>query len=169
MEKIHWLKELVKAEQQMEETGLVDMSYGLDRERLLTQETLQFLLQLKTEFVDAITAFNELKTSPLGRVKVYGIAKTHADFMLFRNGYKMIFMMKSPGVIAVRLNFIGTGYIPSPQQEQNSSGHGLMEEQTVEAKIGAFGEVLWTHQGHPVRLEYMVRHYLTVFVRESAK
>ena len=94
MEKISWIKELVKAEQQMEESGLVDMSFGFDTDRILVNETVQFLLALKTEFVDSSTSFNELKPSALGRIKIYGIAKTHADFMLFRNGFKMIFSLK---------------------------------------------------------------------------
>lgn len=169
MEKINWIKDLVKAEQQMEESGLVDMTYGYDQDRLLAQETLTFLLQLKTEFVDASSAFNELKPSPLGRIKVYGIAKTHADFMLFRNGFKMIFSLKAPGQISIRFNFIGTNFIPTPGNEGGASGTGLMDEQLVEAQWGPFGEIQWTYQGRPVKLEYMVRHYMTHFLRESAK
>src|SRR5690348_10330670 len=117
MEKIAWIKELVNAEQQMEESGMVDMTYGYDAQRMLAHETLQFLLALKTEFVDSSSTFNELKPSPLGRIKIYGIAKTHADFMLFRNGYKMIFALKSPGEIVIRFNFIGSNYVPGSTAE----------------------------------------------------
>lgn len=170
MDKINWIKEVVKSEQQMEESGLVDMTYGYDANRVLAQETLQFLLQLKTEFVDSSTAFNELKPSPLGRVKVYGIAKTHADFMLFRNGFKMIFSLKAPGQVGIRFNFIGANYIQSPGTETaQSSGTHLMDEQLVEAKWGPFGEIQWTFQGQPIKLEYMIRHYMTLFLRESVK
>lgn len=167
MEKISWIKELVKAEQQMEESGMVDMTYGYDQDRMLAADTLQFLLQLKTEFVDSSSAFNELKPSPLGRIKVYGIAKTHADFMLFRNGFKMIFALKAPGQIAIRFNFIGGNYIPGSADA--ATGAHLMDEQLVEAKWGPFGEILWTYQGQKINLEYMVRHYMTLFLRESAK
>ena len=171
MEKISWIKELVQAEQQMEESGMVDMTYGYDTDRLLAQETLHFLLQLKTEFVDATSAFNELKPSPLGRVKVYGIAKTHADFMLFRNGFKMIFSLKAPGEIAIRFNFIGSNPIPSLGPADNSAAAGthLIDEQVVSAKWGPFGELIWTYQGLAIRLEYMVRHYMTMFLKESSK
>ncbi|MFS4458377.1 hypothetical protein [Bdellovibrio sp. HCB2-146] len=171
MEKISWIKELVKAEQQMEESGLVDMSFGFDTDKILVSETVQFLLALKTEFVDAATSFNELKPSALGRIKIYGIAKTHADFMLFRNGFKMIFSLKAPGQIAVRFNFIGTNYIPAPGSIESSTqvASNVMDEHVVEAKWGAFGELMWTYQGLPVKLEYMVRHYLTLFIKESSK
>jgi hypothetical protein len=170
MEKVSWIKELVKAEQQMEESGLIDMSFGFDSDKILVQETIQFLLQLKTEFVDASTSFNELKPSALGRIKIYGIAKTHADFMLFRNGFKMIFALKAPGQISIRFNFIGTNYIPAPgAMEPQATTTNVMDEHVVEAKWGAFGELSWVYQGQPVKLEYMVRHYLTLFIKESSK
>jgi hypothetical protein len=170
METISWIKELVKAEQQMEESGLVDMSFGFDTDRILVNETVQFLLALKTEFVDTSTTFNELKPSALGRIKIYGIAKTHADFMLFRNGFKMIFALKSPGQIAIRFNFIGTNYIPAPGSlEAIQASQNVMDEHIVEAKWGAFGELAWTYQGLPVKMEYMVRHYMTLFIKESSK
>ena len=170
MEKVAWIKELVKAEQQMEESGMIDMSYGYDQDRMLAQETLQFLLRLKTEFVDASSAFNELKPSPLGRVKVYGIAKTHADFMLFRNGFKMIFSLKNAGQIAIRFNFIGTNFLPGqPGDGVAGQGTKLMDEQLVEAKWGPFGELRWEYQGQVIQWENMVRHYMTLFLKESAK
>ena len=174
MEKISWIKDLVKAEQQMEESGLVDMSFGFDPERVLVTETIQFLLALKTEFVDSSSTFNELKPSALGRIKIYGIAKTHADFMLFRNGYKMIFAMKAPGQISVRFNFIGTNYIPTPGSTNNDMGASnananVMEENIVEARWAAFEELVWMYKGQNVKLEFMVRHYMTQFIRESSK
>jgi hypothetical protein len=169
MEKISWIKELVKAEQQMEESGLVDMSFGFDTDKILVTETIQFLLALKTEFVDASTSFNDLKPSAIGRIKIYGIAKTHADFMLFRNGFKMIFSLKAPGQISVRFNFIGTNYIPTPGSENPSAATNVMDEHIVEAQWGAFGELVWVYQNQPIKLEYMVRHYLTLFIKESSK
>lgn len=170
MEKISWLKELVKAEQQMEESGMVDMSFGWDPEKALVQESIQFLLKLKTEFVDSSSSFNDMKPSALGRIKIYGIAKTHADFMLFRNGFKMIFSLKNPGQIAIRFNFIGANYIPTPgAPETQNHQSNLMDEHMVEAKWGPFGEILWTYQGQPFKMEYMVRHYLTLFIKESSK
>ncbi|KYG67238.1 hypothetical protein AZI86_09540 [Bdellovibrio bacteriovorus] len=170
MEKVSWIKDLVKAEQQMEESGLVDMTFGFDSERVLVNESVQFLLALKTEFVDASTSFNELKSSALGRIKIYGIAKTHADFMLFRNGFKMIFSLKAPGQISIRFNFIGTNYIPAPGSlDSAQTTTTVMDEHILEAKWGAFGEIIWTYQGLPAKLEYMVRHYMTLFIKESSK
>ena len=33
----------------------------------------------------------------------------------------------------------------------------------------AFGDLVWTYQEQPVKVDYLVRYYLTRFIRESAK
>ena len=174
MDKLDWIKDLVKAEEQMEESGLVDMTLGFDQDKTLVTETIQFLLNLKTEFVDSATHFNDLKSSALGRVKIYGIAKTHADFMLFRNGFKMIFSMKNPGIISIRLNFIGTQFMTSSaaigtNQFKETHNQNLSDEQLLEAHLGPFGELEWKFQGQNFKVSYLVRHYLGLFLKESAK
>ncbi len=169
-DRISWIRDLVRAEEQMEESGLVDMS-SLDGEKIMLQETLVYLQQLKNEFIESATAFNELKASPLGRIKIYGIAKTHADFMLFRNGFKMVFSLKAPGQVSIRFNFIGPNtYIPSqiPTASQSSVTQ-LSEEHLLTAKAGPFGELIWSFQDSAVKLQNVVKHHLTMFIRESAK
>lgn len=171
VDKISWIRELVKAEQQMEESGMVDMSAGFDPEKQLQMDTIQFLTRLKNDFVESVNAFNELKASAIGRIKIYGIAKTHADFMLFRNGFKMIFSMKTPGTISIRFNFIGTGMVSTPVNPSlpGNVSANLMDEHVVLAKVGPFGDITWTYQNQPIQLAAVVRHHLTLFIQESAK
>ncbi len=170
MEKAHWIRDLIKAEEQMEESGIVDFTAGFDADRTLAQDSIEFLNELKTDFVDAASSFNELKASTLGRVKIYGIAKTHADFMLFRNGFKMIFSMLKPGLISIRFNFIGSNFIPQPgTSAMQNAATPLMEENLIEAKWGAFGELIWVYQGQSINRMHLVRHYMTLFIKESAK
>jgi|SRR6185312_3849836 len=168
-DRISWIRELVKAEEQLEESGVVDMGAAADPERLLLQETLSVMQQLKTEFIEAATAFNELKATPLGRIKIYGIAKTHADFMLFRNGFKMIFSLKAPGQISIRFNFIGPNYIPTQAPSIVNTTQMVNEENTLQAKMGPFGELSWAFQNEPVRMNAVVKYHLTTFIKESAK
>ena len=163
-----WIRELVSADEQLEKSVMLDMNLGLDTQRILVNESIQFLLKLKNDFAEAAAQFNELKPSVLGRIKIYGIAKTHADFMIFRNGYKMIFSIKSAGVISVRFHFVGNMAIPQP----NAAGEKVtivMDEELIEAKWGAFEEVLWAYKGQSFQIPYLVRHYLTVFVKDSAR
>lgn len=171
LDRIQWIRDLVQAEEQMEENGMIDLSVGVNNERALMLETLNYLQRLKNEFIEASVAFNELKTSALGRLKIYGIAKTQTDFMLFRNGFKMIFSAKGPGIISIRFNFISPNqYIPSQiPSMQNSTATSLMEEHLITAKLGAFGDLTWSFQEQAVKLENVVRYHMSLFIKESAK
>ena len=162
--KVQWIKDLAKAEQQMEESGIIDFSAGMNANELLANETIDFLKDLKMAFIETSSAFNDQKSSSLGQVKLYGISKTIADFMLFRNGYKLIFALKSPGVISISFNHIGNSFIPGAQaQESNSNSDHLV------AKWGAFGQLIWTFKDQRIQLDYLVRYYFTRFIKESAK
>ena len=44
-----WVKELVAADEQIEKSVMIDMNLGLDTQRILITETIQFLLKLKNE------------------------------------------------------------------------------------------------------------------------
>ncbi len=162
-----WIRELVSADEQIEKSVMIDMNLGLDTQRILVNETIQFLLRLKTDFAETAAVFNELKPTALGRIKVYGIAKTHADFMLFRNGYKMIFSVKNSGLISMRFHYVGNLAIPQPTQKEQVTI--VVEEELIEAKWGAFEEVLWSFKGQSFKPEYLVRHYMTMFIKESSR
>lgn len=168
-EKLFWIKDLVRAEDQLEESGMIDLSVGLDNERVLMNETLRFLQETKNQIIEASTAFNELKSSPLGRIKIYGIAKTQADFMLFRNGFKMIFSIKEAGAVSIRFNFMGPNYIPQSIPAMGNSNTALMEEHVIQAQKGPFHELVWTFQGQQIQLASVIRFHMTLFIRESSK
>ncbi len=167
LENKSWVRELVSADEQLEKSVMIDMNLGLDTQRILVNDSINLLLELKTDFAETAATFNELKPSALGRIKVYGIAKTHADFMLFRNGYKMIFSIKNAGLISMRFHYVGNMAIPQPTQKENVTI--VMDEELLEAKWGAFEEVMWTYKGLSFKAEYLVRHYMTLFIKESAR
>ncbi len=167
MDKLDWIKELVLAEQQMEESGVVDFTAGFDPQLLLETQTLEFMNNLKSALVDASSAFNQMKPSALGHIKTYGISKTKADFMLFRNGYKLIFSVRQPGMIGIRLHTLSSTYLPGAASMEESLEQA--SEDYLKARWGAFGELKWTYKDHPVNIEYMVRYYMTRFIRESTR
>jgi hypothetical protein len=167
---MQWIKDLVKAEQAMEETGVIDVTAGFDPEKHLLDATYDFMRDLKVGFVESASAFNQLKGSTLGTIKIYGISKTVADFMLFRNGYKLIFTVTAPGVLNVRFNTIGNQFFPNPgevAQVQATAGTNMGD--TLKATWGAFGELQWTYESKKINLDYLVRYYMTRFIRESTK
>ena len=168
-EKIDWIKELVRAEAEMEESGMVDFSAGFDPERELNHATIEFMNDLKTSFVEAASTFNQLKASAVGRIKVYGISNTNADFMLFRNGFKLIFSVLRPGRVLVKFMHIGNSVIPGAVAGEAASDRDLAGEDVLESRWGAFGDLLWVYRDHEVKLDNLVRYYMTRFIKESAK
>jgi len=170
MDKLGWIKDLVRAEQKMEESGVVDFTVGFDPQQLLYTESLAFLETLKNSFIDASSSFNQLKGSTVGRVKIYGISNTQADFMLFRNGFKLIFSLREPGVIGIRFHYVGSGFVTMPAASDNGTKVSAAEnEDVLTARWGAFGDLVWTYQDQSVKTDYLVRYYMTRFIRESAK
>ncbi len=162
MDKLSWIKDLVQTEQQMEESGMVQITTGFEPEKHLQKETTLFLVSLKRDFIDATTAFNQMKGSPLGRVKVYSISQTQADFMVFRNGFKLIFSMKQPGTVSMKFHR-PTGINPVLSEDHQSDEEFLM------AKWGPFGDLVWSYNNQPIKVDYLVRYYVSRFIHESAK
>ena len=166
MKNLEWVRDLVEAEQRMEESGIIDLSAMPDDSRDLKEKTNEFLKIIKENFMDYATAFNNLKNSTVGSVKIYGISNTIADFMLFRNGYKLLFSANEPGRIAINFQAGTMQFMPNPQGQV---GFSPGSEEYLDAKYGPFGEMSWTYRGTPVNPQYLVRYYLSRFVRESAK
>lgn len=164
MEKLSWIKDLVLAEQQMEEAGVVEMEAGFDPSRQLDESTLDFMHDLKASFIEAASAFNQLKGSTHGHVRIYGISKTKADFMLFRNGYKLIFSVRAPGSVAVTYSSAGAHYVPGTVKAEEADAKDVLQ-----ASWAAFGQLNWTYNGHPINLDYLVRYYMSRFVKDSAR
>ena len=163
LERGQWIRQLIQAEQAMEERGVVDISpAGGDLH--LESETIDFLQDLKSAFIEAAAAFNQFKETNLGTIKIYGIAKTQADFMLFRNGYKLIFSMQAPGEIHIYYSHLG-GRAPG-QNETEAADHST---DIVRAQTKAFGQLAWMYENQDVHLDHMVRFYTSKFVKESTK
>jgi hypothetical protein len=174
-QKFEWVHDLIKVDEQMEEMGFADTESNPDPERTMIGAALTLLGQLRHDFQQAIEIFNEGKTRPASKIKIYGISKTHADFMLFRNGLKLLFSLKQPGVIAIRnqymnpnlptvssLNFMGSNVSETFSVNQNRG-----EEESLQMSWGPFNEIIWTYKGQPVKSENVVRFYLTRFIQET--
>jgi hypothetical protein len=164
MNNLDWIKELVLAEQQMEDAGVVNLS-SVDPEAHLEEQTLELLRDIKAAFIEAAATFNHFKGSAHGTLKIYGISNTKADFMLFRNGYKLIFSMKRAGDIEVYNSLMSSHFLATTPEQEAKPG----DRDNLRAHWGAFGELQWHYKNLPVKIDYLVRHYMTRFTRESAK
>jgi len=165
---IDWIKELIRSEQQMEDSGLIDFSPVTNKDNIILSSSIELLKDLKSNFIKTADIFNQLKGSSHGLIKVYGIAKTHADFMLFRNGYKLVFNMIEPGKIQITFHHMSSPFLNSNGVKPSQTGTGLPEG-VMEAAWGAFNEVRWVHEKKPVSKEHLVKFYTRTFVQNSTK
>lgn len=169
MTELGWLKELVRFEQDLEESGMVDFSAGFDPNKELIIQSVRFMHDLKEQFIDCASAFNELKGGGVGGIKIYGISNTQADFMLFRNGYKLIFELDEPGKICIRARHQGISIVPGSEATAVKTDTYAKDDDELIATWGPFGEVKWTYKKQEIQKDFLIRYYISKFVRESTR
>jgi len=162
-----WIKELVRSEEQMEQAGLVDFSPRTDTQNIVLSASIEFLKELKLLFIKNANIFNQMKGKSDGSIRIYGIAKTHADFMLFRNGYKLVFNLVQPGKVQIVFHHLSTPFVSS--DASNLENETPIKDGLLEAAWGAFHEVRWVSDGKPINNEHLIKFYMRNFVQNSAK
>lgn len=163
-----WIENLALEEINMEESGIINFTEHLNPVQLLEESSIELMEQLKEKFEVYASKFNEFRA---GRdnsrlIKVFKISNTVNDFMLYRNTLKLVvarraadvitigFLSNSGGLFAARLNF-----------EQNAT----QKLHEIKANVGAFNNIVWKFNGEPVDLDSLCRHYLTEFIKHSAR
>ena len=156
-----WIKNLAHYEDRMESLGQAESSSAsLASDEELEEHTVEFLRQIRTAFTQNVSFFNQIK-GYVGGIRIYGITDTKGDFMLFRNGYKLVFLMKQPGLIAVRFSH-SESLLPG----QEGKSHPL---DFIKGEWRAYGELEWTNNNQPLRIDYLIRYYMTRFVKQSIR
>jgi len=161
----NWIKNLAQQEDRMESTGVVhfqspDPIQGTQEE--LKEHSIEFLKQLRVAFTQNVSVFNQIK-SYVGTIRIYGINDTPADFMLFRNGYKLVFSMKTPGSICIRFLNIDS-LVPNDKKDSSSPMIDYLD-----GVWGPFGELKWAHKNRPLQIDFLIRYYMTLFVKNSIR
>ena len=154
-----WIKNLVRMEQDIEASGQVSLPEAVPGVEELSEHTHEFMRQLRAAFTSYCSVFNHIKGF-LGSLRIYGIANTKTDFMLFRHGHKLIFSVKDPGLIAIRFNF-NTPLSAEPAHQESAD--------FLKGEWGAFNELKWTYNNDTVNIDYLIRYYISLFVKNSLK
>ena len=78
-------------------------------------------------------------------------------------GHKLIFSIREPGLISVRMKF--------NDQLLNSNTNSTTEEPAdfIKGEWGPFNELKWTYNDQTINIDYLIRYYMTVFVKNSVK
>lgn len=150
-----WISHLARKEIQRVNFDSIDLDETLPLESTMQATTLSYLEELYSKFIIYINEFNAIREteSPLQKIKIYKITDTECDFVLFRNGLKLLITKKSFHSIAIQ-------YID--QEKKLESYHEIL------LKIGTFEELQWCHQGQTFQQESFVRYYLSDFIRKSS-
>lgn len=164
-----WIHELAKAEIHPDAERILDLGRSQDPHRLVEESTVEFLTSLRDRFNDYARIFNAYSESGArySDVKVYTLAQSAADFMVFRNQVKLIVSNTVHGVI----QFTFTRHLRTPVTVDGGAPGGVSETsspaQELHAQVSPFREVSWTYQGEKVRPEELARFYFTEFVRST--
>ena len=151
-----WLENLVEQEKSWEASGIVDQYQDDQLQNSLNDSSIEFVEQLKWLFESYVNMFNQLRgnSSTHKQIKIFKIANTANDFILFRNSLKLMVTRKNADVITIGL-FVGN----TPHNQQNS--HEL------KAHVGPFKKISWQIHGETVDAQALVQEYLTDFIKHS--
>lgn len=166
-----WLHELARAEMHPDAEKLLQLGRSFDPQQVVEESTIDFLTQLREEFSQYAKIFNSYAESgsKFQEVKIYSIANTAADFMIFRNQIKLMIANTAHGLIQLAFAQHLRGTIAINGQLQGTQGSSQIPNQAQElvAQIGPFRDVHWTFQAEKVNPEQVARFYFAEFVRAT--
>lgn len=150
-----WISHLAQQEIKRVNFDSIDIEETIPLESSMNETTLCYLSELYSHFIRYINEFNNIREteSPLQKIKIYKITDTEGDFVIFRNGLKLLLTKKSFHSIAIQ-------YLD--QDKKLESYHEIL------LKIGTFEELQWCYQGQTFQQESFVRYYLSDFIRKSS-
>lgn len=156
---IPWATELAFEERRMEAQGVVDFTSVYQKQEVLKIRTREYLLTLQDAFRTHVELFNESRRSPSHAIHIYKVSNSEGDFMLFRNGVKLVVSGQRAGRVIFAFNqYLGQIFAPSQAP--------MIE---LEANWGPFDQLFWSYKGERIQLLDVVRYFVTEFARQSYK
>jgi hypothetical protein len=164
----NWIQNLAVDEKNMEQSGVVNFNDHLNPSYHLEESSIELMEILREKFDQALNEFNAFRgTEDKSKmIKVYKISNTVNDFMLFRNSLKLVVARKSHDIISVGFLSNSGGLFSA---RLNNHEPSINKAHELRAHIGPFNEITWRFQGDLVDLDILVRHYLTEFIKHSAR
>lgn len=165
-----WIHELARAEIHPDAERLLQLGRGFDPQQLVEESTIDFLGELREFFTEYARVFNAFAENgaKFQEVKVYSVAQTAADFMIFRNQVKLVVSNSAHGVIQISFaqHVRGTISVDGQMIQAPQQGGGS-QTQDLLAQVGPFRDVFWTFQGEKVTPEQVAKFYFSEFARAT--
>jgi len=154
---IDWAVDLAQSEREAEKMGVVDYLGSQQKHEILRLRTDEFMHKLAASFRRQVELFNDARKSPAHMVQVYKVNRSKDDFMMFRNGNKLLVS----GAQAGRILFGFNQFMGGPLQ------NAPLPTVEISAVWGPFEQLIWMYKAERVVLEDIVRYFFTEFVRLS--
>lgn len=152
-----WATQMAFHERRLEKEGTVDYGVPFRKQELLGEKTKEYGRLLQATFRRHIEVFNNARKSPAHAIHIYKISRSDEDFLVYRNGIKLIVSAQRAGRITLSFNqFIA----PLSQTDK----HAHVE---LEAVWGAFDQLHWTYKNERVEVVDVVRYFLNELAFQS--
>lgn len=172
-----WIHDLARGEMHPEaDRFLQAASGGIEPQQRIEEATIQFLTELREAFTEYCRIFNGHSEAGARyqEIKVYSVAQTAADFMVYRNQIKLVASNAAHGVVELAFaqhnRAPQPGYVQTQQTQAAAQGTEIPRAQSSHeflAQLGPFGDVSWTFQGEKVQAQQVARYYFAEFTRAS--
>jgi hypothetical protein len=161
-----WIHDLARAETHPDAERLLGLGAGLDPHQIVEEETVRFLAELRERFGEFSRVFNSYSEAGVrfSEIKVYSVAQTAADFMLYRNQVKLVVSNSAHGVISLGFAQHARGPLGFDGVNPESAAS---QSQELLAQVGPFRDVKWTFQGEPVKPEQIAKYYFAEYIRAT--
>jgi hypothetical protein len=155
-----WIHELVRAENSPEADALLRLSHASAPQQAIEESTVEFLSDLRAYFQEYVRLFNSLSEAgkKFSEIKIFNLTQGAADFMLYRNGIKLIVANTTHGVIQFSYDkhmIAGAG----------TTEFNIPQSEDLLAQLGAFGTVHWSYRSERVESEQVAKHFFGEFTR----
>ncbi|MBU6154728.1 MAG: hypothetical protein KGP28_10540, partial [Bdellovibrionales bacterium] len=90
-------------------------------------------------------------------IKIFNLTQGAADFMLYRNGIKLIIANTTHGAIQISYD----RHTPVSLGSESA----VPQSEELLAQVGAFGKVYWMYRSERVESEQVAKHFFSDFTR----
>lgn len=162
-----WIHELARGEVHPEAESLLNLGKSFDPQQLIEENTIEFLNALREQFQNYAKVFNSYSegSTKFQEIKVYQLAQSPADFMIYRNQVKLVVSNVAHGVINLAFAQHSRSTVAINGQNTAVSQPQLQPAQDILVQVGAFRDIRWTFQGEKVSPEQIAKFYFAEFVK----
>jgi hypothetical protein len=157
-----WIHEIARAEASPEADALYQLNQVSAPQQAIEESTVDFLTDLRAYFQEYVRLFNSISEAgkKFAEIKIFNLTQGAADFMLYRNGIKLIVANTTHGVIQISYDrhMIGTPVV---------NEFNIPQAEDLLAQLGAFGSVFWTYRSERVESDQVAKHFFSEFTRTT--